>query len=534
MPLSGKKKFYKVYPVCRSTVDSDTWDRIIAQCGKDQKPETLPNRLALQMGSLGVPGFLPELARLEWTVYDVAAKKIEIQSDIDQIGINPTLELLQLSWKNLSSLVNSNDYESLPIPEPGEEFVMVWGDPKAGKPKVQAASHEDLLVLKVVVEGIDPKEVAAEGSLPVGAVDAAIHRAVSKGILLAPSSRIRRDANTFSVGENTDGRFLTSAVFTLQWHITQACDLHCKHCYDRSNRSPLKLDQGLRILDDLRDFCQDRHVRGQVSFTGGNPLLHPQFVELYRAATQRGLGVAVLGNPAPKKDIEELLAVQQPVFFQVSLEGLREHNDMIRGSGHFDRVMEFLSILRDLGVPSKVMLTLTAGNIDQVVPLGEMLRDLTDDFTFNRLSMVGEGANLRLPLQEDFVTFLAAYMEAAKRNPVIGLKDNLINIIRHQGGIEPFGGCTGYGCGAAFNFMAVLSDGQAHACRKFPSPIGNVFEQSIAEIYDSEIADQYRAGPASCRSCPIHLVCRGCLAVAYSHGLNVFEQRDPYCFMTLS
>ena len=31
-----------------------------------------------------------------------------------------------------------------------------------------------------------------------------------------------------------------------------------------------------------------------------------------------------------------------------SLEGLREHNDSIRGAGHFDRIMTFLKVLRDL------------------------------------------------------------------------------------------------------------------------------------------------------------------------------------------
>ena len=115
----------------------------------------------------------------------------------------------------------------------------------------------------------------------------------------------------------------------------------------------------------------------------------------------------------------------------------------------------------------------------------------------------------------------------------MGLKDNLLNLLRYQKGMELFGGCAGYGCSAAFNFMAVLSVGEAHACRKFPSLIGNVLEQSIAEIYDSEIARRYRAGCKVCRSCPIRPVCGGCLAVAHSFGLNIFEERDPYCFMKL-
>lgn len=57
----------------------------------------------------------------------------------------------------------------------------------------------------------------------------------------------------------------------------------------------------------------------------------------------------------------------------------------------------------------------------------------------------------------------------------MGLKDNLFNLVLAEGGEAPFGGCTGNGCGAAFNFVTLLSDGEVHACRKFPSPLGISF-----------------------------------------------------------
>jgi selenobiotic family peptide radical SAM maturase len=177
------------------------------------------------------------------------------------------------------------------------------------------------------------------------------------------------------------------------------------------------------------------------------------------------------------------------------------------------------------------MLTLTKDNIDQVIPLAEMLRDHVDTFNFNRLSQVGEGADLLLPTHDEYVAFLYQYLESAKNNPIMGIKDNLINIIRYQRGVEPFGGCAGYGCSAAFNFVAVLPDGEIHACRKFPSLIGNIFENSFAEIYDSDIAHRYRSGTQACRSCPIRPVCGGCLAVVHGQGLDIFKERDPYCFM---
>jgi selenobiotic family peptide radical SAM maturase len=460
------------------------------------------------------------------------AEDTGIVSEVEHLCVNPSLQLLQLSWRNLPLLLQ--DHTLSTIPERGQEFVLAWRDPDVEGPRVEAASNADLLVLKMVVEEIAPRDVAAEGGLPVGAVDAAMDGAVKRGILLAPRSRICRDPHLFPVGENTDERFLSSSTFALQWHITQVCDLHCKHCYDRSNRSPLKLEKALKVLDDLRAFCRSRYVRGHVSFTGGNPLLYPHFFELYRAASERGFVIAILGNPAPRERIEELIAIQPPAFFQVSLEGLRNHNDAIRGPGNFGRVMTFLGVLRDLGVCSMVMLTLTKDNMDQILPLGEMLRHQTDAFFFNRLSMVGEGASLQLPSKDEYASFLEAYMEASKSNPVLCSKDNLFNILRHEKGLEVFDGCTGFGCGAAFNFLALLSDGEVHACRKFPSPLGNVFEQSISDIYDCEIAQQYRSGCKACRSCAIRPVCGGCLAMAYSHGLDVFEEKDPYCFMTMS
>jgi hypothetical protein len=52
-----------------------------------------------------------------------------------------------------------------------------------------------------------------------------------------------------------------------------------------------------------------------------------------------------------------------------------------------------------------VMLTLTRDNLDQVLPLAELLRDRADFFTFNRLSTVGEGASLQMPEKEAFEAF---------------------------------------------------------------------------------------------------------------------------------
>ncbi|MEW6570063.1 MAG: thio(seleno)oxazole modification radical SAM maturase SbtM [Nitrospirota bacterium] len=520
----------ETYRVSSSLLGPEPWAEIYTQYGSALDAETLQRALG-KMGDRGLPAFLPELARLEWTLNEISNRKIDIPGKVESISINPTLQLLNLSWKNLGYLLEAEDQYTLKSPERAEELVIVWRDPVTGEPKVNPASNEDLLVLKIIAEEIDTKTVAEAGHLSVAAIDSAIDRAVRKGMLLSPPSRIKRDTRWFLLTDNIDESFLSSLTFTLQWHITQFCDLHCRHCYDRSPRSHMSLDQAVRILDDLYSFCREMNVKGAVSFTGGNPLLYPQFTDLYREAADRGFSLSILGNPSPRKQMEQLLKIRKPTHFQVSLEGLPDHNDYIRGTGHFSRVMTFLKVLGELGIFSMVMLTLTRDNMGQILPLADILRGSVDRFHFNRLSMVGEGANLLLPDKNDYAAFLESYIDAAEKNPVMGLKDNLINIIRHRKGVKLFGGCTGYGCGAAFNFLALLADGEVHACRKFPSPLGNIYHQTIQDIYNSTLAQQYRAGSLACASCEIRPVCGGCLASAYSHGLNIFREKDPFCFM---
>ncbi len=480
---------------------------------------------ACRATDLGLPGYSADLTRLEQEIARARREGGPLPSTVSRPTLNPTLTVVPVEWRGLSARVLG---QTAPAPEPGEELVLGWVCPARG-PQVRAAEPRDLLALKVVAEELDPRDVAREGGVGVGAIQGALEDAVAEGLVLAPPSRLRRDPGAFPAEPGGGERFRVATAFTLQWHVTQACDLACTHCYDRSSRPPLDLTRGRALLDELYDFCRDRRVRGQVTFTGGNPLLFPGFLELYRGAWERGFPAAILGNPTPRERLEEVLAVARPDFFQVSLEGLEEHNDAVRGAGHFRRTLEFLDVLRDLGVYSMVMLTLTRDNLDQVLPLGELLRGRADVFHFNRLSPVGEGAALALPDPGEYQRFLGAYWAAAAENPVLGVKDNLFNPLLRGRGLEVFGGCTGHGCGAAFNFLSLLADGEVHACRKFPSPVGDLRAQSLAEVYDSPAARQYRRGCGECRGCDLAAACGGCLSAAHGAGLDPFRHRDPFC-----
>jgi selenobiotic family peptide radical SAM maturase len=478
-----------------------------------------------------VLGWKSDLERLEFAMQQLRDTEVpELPAPGEQLRLNPTLNLLELSWTNLCALLH--DKTTTIIPLQGKELVLLFKRPVDGAIEVAPATATQLLALKLLTENLDREEVAKEAGVVVGRVDAAIETACEQGLLLSPpSSLVRTNAHFPDAGSDGWQRHLQSEYFTLQWHVTQACDLHCKHCYDRSTISPLTLEQGITILDQFREFVLEQNVHGQVTFTGGNPLLYAHFEELYKEAAKRNFTIAILGNPTTKETIESLQNIQPLSFYQVSLEGLPEHNDSIRGEGHFERIMEFLKILDELSIYSMVMLTLTRENMGQVLELADILRGKVDLFTFNRLSQTGEGAALATAAKEEYRDFLKEYLEAAKTNPVMALKDNLINIIKADNNEKPFGGCTGFGCGAAFNFCSILPNGDMHACRKFQSPIGNVLESSLLELYRSETAEKYRKGPEECRGCKIRPVCGGCQAVIQSSGLDITLNKDPYCFI---
>lgn len=469
--------------------------------------------------------YLADLAAVEMAMARAGDQPAPLPEQVERLTVNPTLELLPVKWSHLADLVRGERAH----PEPWQGFVLVYRRPGNGELVVREAGGHDLLALKVVSEGLDTREAAQSGGVTVGRIDHILHGAGRIGLLLRPPSLLVREEN-YPRGTITDPDRFRTGIFTLQWHITQTCDLHCRHCYDRSERSPMPPSRAIRVLDDLYDFCQSHHVLGQVSFTGGNPLLYPHFNEIYQEAADRGFLTAILGNPMPGRRIEEILAIRRPEFYQVSLEGLEEHNDYIRGKGHFRRVLDFLALLREMDIYSMVMLTLTRANMDQVLQLAELLQGRADLFTFNRLAMVGEGAALASAPIDRFPGFLADYMEAAEKTPCMGLKDNFFNLVRQDRNLPLTGGCTGYGCGAAFNFVSLLPDGEVHACRKLPSLIGNLYRQSLAEIYHGRAARQYRLGPEGCRDCDIRPLCGGCLAVSYGFGRDIFSEPDPYCF----
>lgn len=512
----SRESLEKIFPVSAPLADPDSHNR---------PPSQFPAYLAQHPEACRSFPFLADLAAIEFERYRLEAARIPFPPTVDDWQVNPTLQLVEVGWSELPAFLQDQQIR----PHPETSLVLLYRPHPDQSVVAITPTGQDLLALKTVMEQLDSREVAIEAQVTAGTIDALRAVAADKGILLKPRSKLVRDAS-FLLGQWADPQQSRVETFALQWHLTQACDLRCRHCYDRSNRREMSHHQASQVLAQLYAFCQRYHVHAQVSFSGGNPLLSPYFYEIYQEATDLGFLVAVLGNPMGEAAIDRMLAIRMPEFYQVSLEGLQAHNNAIRGHGHFERTLAFLEQLRARGVYTMVMLTLTRANCDQVLPLAELLQGKVDLFTFNRLAMVGEGAALASVEPERYRLLLEEFLAAASRMGHLSLKDNLFNLLLSERQQPLTGGCAGFGCGAAFNFVSLLPDGEVHACRKFPSLIGNLLQQSLSEIYQGEPALRYRAGSGACLACELRPVCRGCPAVAHGFGLDVFQDVDPYCF----
>ena len=417
---------------------------------------------------------------------------------------------------------------SLKVIRSGQKVLLSRPDPVTGREITEIAGPDELLGLKIVTERLPIAALAREHKLPARSLYRLLSRLERRGILQAPNTLLRRDSGVF--GANVDDCWLTATSFELLLQVTNVCNLHCRHCYDRSRSVDMTVAQAAHVLDELERFCERHWAQPHISITGGNPFLHRGFPEIYQDVARRGLEIPIVGNPVARDQLEAICRIKPPNVYQVSLEGRRTHTDWVRGAGSYDRAMAFLRVLQETNVDSCVMLTATTKNLGEILPLAVLLEGRTNGFSFSRLSRSGEGAALDQPDPVAYRAFLGRYIEHAARSPVSTLKENLINLMLAESGQEPCDGCTGVGCGAAFNFLAVLPDGGVYACRKFPSLIGNIYEQSLEEIYCSPKAAQYRRGMRACDGCPIRHACGGCMAAAQRPPEGVSAAYDRFCW----
>lgn len=116
--------------------------------------------------------------------------------------------------------------------------------------------------------------------------------------------------------------------FSFQWHITDACDQRCKHCYIFSEDNCKKIDamnwqQMQDTFDNCLDFCRIYDRLPYFYITGGDPILHPDFWKLLEKIKEHNIPFTILGNPFHLNDqVCQKLKECGCQKYQLSLDGM--------------------------------------------------------------------------------------------------------------------------------------------------------------------------------------------------------------------
>lgn len=180
-------------------------------------------------------------------------------------------------------------------------------------------------------------------------------------------------------------------LFAFQWHITDDCDQRCKHCYIFSENIQksivsMTLEQMRTVLSNCLEFCNRFNRNPYFYITGGDPILHPDFWKLLELIKQTGAEFTILGNPFHINDeICKKLRSYGCDKYQMSIDGMRETHDWFRKKGSFDTTLEKIQCIKNAGINSVIMTTVSNKNIkgipeiiDTVVKYG------VDTFAFAR------------------------------------------------------------------------------------------------------------------------------------------------------
>ncbi len=152
------------------------------------------------------------------------------------------------------------------------------------------------------------------------------------------------------------------------FHLTHTCNLSCRHClFASSPARSASLDRALlaAALDQARAAgCRLFY------FTGGEPFVYPDFPAVMGQvlAADPGAHVVVLTNGLLLQDhLAGLQALDtERLHLQVSLDGLREVHDRLRGRGSFDRLRDNLAAARAAGLAFTVSVAVNADNAAQL------------------------------------------------------------------------------------------------------------------------------------------------------------------------
>ena len=355
-------------------------------------------------------------------------------------------------------------------------------------------------------------------------------------------------------------QFSTANRPIVVWNTTLRCNLACAHCYidatDRSARDELTTDEAKVFIDDVA--AMEAPV---LLFSGGEPLMRPDLMELGRYAKAAGLRVVISSNGTLiTPELAAEIAEVGFAYVGVSIDGTREtHDEFRRKEGAFDAAITGIRNCLAAGVKAGVRLTLNRRNADDLdFVLDIVEREGIPRFCMYHLVYAGRGKEI---VGEDLAPaetrrVIEHLLDRTKDWHERGIETEILTTDNHADGVlildrvakaqperlEEVRELIGRhgGCSAGTKMANVDARGNVHPCQFWSHvTLGNVRERPLSEIW----ADESHPLLAKLRHLPDHLSgprCGRCQFKAFCGGCRIRAEvvnddtwgDDPACFLS--
>ena len=348
---------------------------------------------------------------------------------------------------------------------------------------------------------------------------------------------------------------LLDAPFLVVWNLTDACNLHCRHCYQKAGvRKPDELTtvEKLRIVEELA-----KAGVVSIAFSGGEPLMAKDFFEVASKVKEEGMHLAIATNGTLiSSDIAKKLKTVGTDYVEVSLDfaDAASHNDF-RGVDHaFERTLQGIRNCVAEGIYTCIATTATRLNLHQIHRIIELAKQLKVKrfiaFNFIPSGRGREEADLDLTAEDreqllrqlfaaneegdiEILSTAPQYarvsMEASRGAKVAPTHFYIGEVAGELKVLAEFIG----GCGAGRLYCALQPNGDVSPCVFMPDlKVGNLREQSFIDIWrHDQVLVRLRDRTLlqdGCGKCEYKLICGGCRARALAYHNDVLAP-DPGC-----
>lgn len=344
------------------------------------------------------------------------------------------------------------------------------------------------------------------------------------------------------------------------WNTTRRCNLKCVHCYahakDQDFKNELSTDEGKALIDDLAQFGAPVML-----FSGGEPLMRKDLVELADYAVKRGMRAVISTNGTliTKEKARQLKEVGLS-YVGISLDGLEEVNDKFRGvKGAFQAAMDGIRNCQEVGIKVGLRFTINKWNVGEIPGIFDLLeKHNIPRVCFYHLVYAGRGSTL---VEEDLTheetrKAVDLIMDRTKDLHDRGIPKEVLTVDNHADGpylylrmldedperakevMELLQMNEGNSSGRGFG--CVSWDGTVHADQFWRhKSFGNIRNRPFSEIWtapEDELLSQLKHKKdfveGRCASCRWLDVCAGNFRVRAEALTDNVWAPDPACYLT--